>query len=109
MNCPKFFKQTRPNKKFCSTACKDQFNKFGGAYGKLKEKLFAEISKEIRRQLNEELPDIKARLDSLEVFAENSTREINTCLGLIVRPEREPVPADVLLKARTASPEAKSK
>lgn len=66
MNCPKFFAKTKPHKKFCCRACKDQFNKFGGAYGKLKEKLFAEIHKEVRERTAEQLSALEKRVLELE-------------------------------------------
>jgi hypothetical protein len=77
MNCPKFFPLTKPHRKFCCTACKDQFNKFGGAYGKLKDKLFEEIARKMREEhkaLFGEIADQSRRIDRLEQIIEGSTQ-----------------------------------
>lgn len=78
MNCPKFFAKTKPHKKFCCRACKDQFNKFGGAYGKLKEKLFAEIHKEVRERTAGQLSAFEKRVVELERTVKDLVRVLPT-------------------------------
>jgi hypothetical protein len=40
LNCPRFFSQTRPDRKFCGERCRKQFHENNGtAYGALKQKL----------------------------------------------------------------------
>ena len=93
LNCPKFFPLTKPHRKFCSIPCKDQFNKFGGAYGKLKEKLFAEIEAQVRavrKTVFAEISDQSRRIDRLESIIEGST-------------DFRPVPADGASRETNAS------
>lgn len=45
-NCPKFFLQTKPTKRFCSDDCRKEFNRYGSSFGKLKDKLEKMIGKE---------------------------------------------------------------
>ena len=61
-NCAKGFRQTVPHKVFCSDLCRFEFNRYGSAYGKLKEKLEKLIDKTVRDRVAEVL----ARLDALE-------------------------------------------
>lgn len=44
-NCNKLYEKNRPNKMFCSHDCKEEFRKFGSAYGPLKEHLTKLIAK----------------------------------------------------------------
>lgn len=54
-NCPKFFEKKRSWQRFCSKECKDQFNKNGSAYGKLKDTLTKLIVTEVRLAISSEL------------------------------------------------------
>lgn len=52
-NCPKFFEKKRSWQRFCSKECKNQFNKNGSAYGKLKDTLTKLIKTEISSQVRD--------------------------------------------------------
>jgi hypothetical protein len=79
-NCPKMFRQTRPNRKFCSTKCKDEWFRFGAAFGPLKEKLeglvhrwmkdYAAKIEEVHRldriRFEDQIRILESRIDTLE-------------------------------------------
>ena len=60
LNCSHFYKQRVPNKKFCSVECKNEFGRFGAAYGPLKDKLEKLIDKTVR----ERVAEMEARLEA---------------------------------------------
>lgn len=60
-NCNKFYSVTRDNKKFCCSKCKDEFHKYGSAYGPLKAKLEKLIAETCRAEA----------LKQLEAFAKS--------------------------------------
>lgn len=61
-NCPKMFPKTRPNREFCSPACKKEFHRHGSAFGPLKETL----QNLVKGWLKEFRAEIEGRLDRLE-------------------------------------------
>lgn len=72
-NCPKFFLKNRGNKAFCSTECKNEFNRNGGtAYAQLKPKLEKLVRSLVREAfdeiatLREALIQTDTRLNRLE-------------------------------------------
>jgi len=68
-NCPKFFSQTVPHKKFCSKICKREFETYGAAWAPLREKVAKEIAKqtrEMRAALEAKLAELNFRLLNLE-------------------------------------------
>lgn len=109
LNCPKFFKQTKPHKKFCSMQCKDQFNKFGGAYGKLKEKLFAEIAKQVREETQRELQDLNDVLTGLCAHVEVICERVGLSAVFPVPTNDAARSSMKAARDRTASPEVKKK
>jgi len=50
-NCPKFFSQTKPNKRFHSNACRIEFNNNKSGFGKLRELLPKMVAREVAEQL----------------------------------------------------------
>lgn len=68
-NCSKMYRQTRPNKKFCSKECKDEFNRYGAAFGPLKLKLEQLVNRWIKDyadKINARLEALEARVDQIE-------------------------------------------
>lgn len=72
-NCPKFFLKVRYNKAFCSTKCKNEFERNGGtAYAQLKPKLEKLVRSLVREAfdeiatLREALIQTDTRLNRLE-------------------------------------------
>lgn len=61
-NCPKFFRKTTYNRTFCSTDCKKEFEKWGAAYGPLKE----HFEKMVSQRMKQYADSIEARLRMLE-------------------------------------------
>lgn len=68
-NCPKMFPKTRPNREFCTPACKKEFHRHGSAFGPLKETL-QNLVKGWLRSFQEDTDQntiaINKRLDLLE-------------------------------------------
>lgn len=62
LNCPAIFKPTKPIQKFCSAACRKQFDDLGGAYVKLKEY----VTKEIKKQVKACNPAEETRIAAIE-------------------------------------------
>jgi collagenase-like PrtC family protease len=78
LNDNKQFRQTRPNRKFCCQKCKDEYNRYGSAFGPLRLKLEKmvhawmksyqlDIDQNIIR-LTARLDEISGRLDRMEEF-----------------------------------------
>jgi hypothetical protein len=65
-NCGSFFPRTRKDRKFCGDPCRKEFNRFGAAYGPLKQNLQELIVKQSREQVK----DLTARVEILEAGME---------------------------------------
>lgn len=62
LNCPKFFPLTKPNRRFCSINCKNEYNRFGSSYGPLKAKLEKLIEQTIAAGIAHQLRDRNSEL-----------------------------------------------
>jgi len=58
------FPMTKPNRKFCTDNCKTEYNRYGAAYGPLRDKL----TKLIAKRVNEETKEIKKQIADLRVL-----------------------------------------
>jgi hypothetical protein len=70
-NCPKFFQQNKPWQRFCSSACRREWDRNDCAYGRLKEKLAKDIAKEITRQMRDlaaSFPNPKTFIETLKTL-----------------------------------------
>jgi len=65
LNCPKFFELTQPTRKFCSPACKDEYNHYGGAYGPLKQRIEKIITKMVIERVAASHVEILAEIQKL--------------------------------------------
>lgn len=57
LNCPKSFKPTRPDQKFCSDGCRWEFHRYGGAFVRIKDLIEPTVRKAL--QLEKPCPDCK--------------------------------------------------
>lgn len=89
LNCNGWFLKTRKNKKFCKKECKDEYNRYGSAFGPLKEwigKLIEKLSKETFER-------------RLRVFLETEAgRAAITAAGFIHRDELQAYATDAQLQ-----------
>lgn len=73
-NCDAKFQLTKPNRKFCSTNCKNEFARFGSAFGPLRthiETMMTRHTKEIRGEVVKVAKDLQAaivRIEAMEKF-----------------------------------------
>ena len=65
-NCPKFFELTKPNREFCSKKCKQEFHRYGNAFGPLKEKLFKMMAAQAKSEAAAQLVAVNARIDEID-------------------------------------------
>jgi len=80
LNCDKKFEVTKPNRKFCTTECKNEFGRHGSAFGPLKthiETMMTRHTKQVRieladlvKKLDAAMPLIQARFEAIEKFLE---------------------------------------
>lgn len=69
MNDGKLFDVTKPNRRFCSQSCKDEYHRHGSAFGPLKErleKLVASLAEEKFKPLQSEIKKLDERLQAIE-------------------------------------------
>lgn len=77
LNCDKLFELTKPNRKFCSTNCKNEFGRHGSAFGPLKthiETMMNRHTKELRAEVVKLQRDLSAaveRVVAIEKFLES--------------------------------------
>lgn len=60
---------TKPNRKFCSDDCKNEYNRFGAAYGPLKDKLTKLIEQRVREATRAAFQQATAAMAAIEHHA----------------------------------------
>lgn len=76
-NCPKRFKPSRPEQRFCSGNCRKSWNKYGGAYSKLRQV----VLKMIEREIQAVRTDLVDRIErEMAVIHEDVTAQIKKAL-----------------------------
>lgn len=63
-NCPRYYTARREDQRFCSSNCRKEFHKYGGAYAKLHGLIEPLVLKEVNRVLGEM---IDARLREVQL------------------------------------------
>lgn len=78
-NCGELFHPIKPNQVFCSNAqhrredggsCKDEYHRFGAAYGPLKDQLERLIARTVARESAARFQGLEARVGELTQLAE---------------------------------------
>jgi hypothetical protein len=89
LNDGKLYWKTRPNKKFCSRKCKEEFNRYGSAFGPLRDWLTKLIEKNAK---GEAVRQFTAYLSSKDF-----RREL-AAAGFIHRSQLKPKPAELTVE-----------
>lgn len=74
-NCPDIFKPSQPTQVFCSANCRKEFDRYGGAYARLKSVVIEEVKRQVRKShpaeetriagIEQRVSELEARLGSL--------------------------------------------
>lgn len=81
LNCNALFDLTKPNRKFCGTNCKNEFARFGSAFGPLRthiETMMTKHTKEVRAEVVKVAKDLQeavTRIEAIEKFLESCEAE----------------------------------
>jgi len=89
LNCNGWFEKTRKNKKFCRKECKDEYNRYGSAFGPLKEWLAKYIEKASKENFDRKLREFVTMPEGRGVLAE---------AGFVHRSELAPYATDAQLQ-----------
>jgi hypothetical protein len=65
-NCDKKFEKTKPNRKFCSTQCKNEYARHGSAFGPLKTRITTMIDRRVKELTDKKFAELLRRIQTLE-------------------------------------------
>jgi hypothetical protein len=65
-NCNNFFLKTRKNKRFCKRECKNEFNRYGSAFGPLKDWLTKFIEQRAKEETVRRTAALEERISQIE-------------------------------------------
>lgn len=93
LNCPKFFPLTKAWRKFCSTACKNEFERNGGtAYAQLRPKL-EKLVRSLVKVLEDRVNKIEfAALPALEGRIHGMNFKLGDLSRIVLVPESKTLP-----------------